>query len=73
MLAMYLQGKLSVEYDFQKLVKIIIVHDIAEIRTGDMSASNADSTYNAPETKKQKEEAERKAINEIFSCIDEVF
>lgn len=70
---MYLQWKLSVEYNFEKLLKIIIVHDIAEIRTGDISASNADSTYNAPETKKQKEEAERKAMYEIFSWIDETF
>jgi putative hydrolase of HD superfamily len=73
MLAMYLQGKLSIECNFEKLLKIIIVHDMAEIRTGDISASNADSTYNAPETKKLKEAAERKAMNDIFSSIDEAF
>jgi 5'-deoxynucleotidase YfbR-like HD superfamily hydrolase len=62
-----------VKYDFVHTVKIILIHDLAEIKTGDMSASNADSKYNAPETKQAKEDAEKKAMKEIFADVEEAF
>lgn len=70
-MAMYLDGKISIQFDFTKLVKIILVHDIAEIVTGDTNATNPDSSFNTPENKELKEESERKAVNEIFSKVED--
>lgn len=73
MMLLYLDWKLGIEYDLMRVIKIILVHDMAEIKTGDMSAANADSQYNAPETKKIKEAAERQAMTEIFAWVAEPF
>lgn len=70
-MSFYLEGKLSIKYDLLKVFKIILIHDIAEIYTWDINATNPNSKYNAPETKKIKEETERKAVKEIFSQIQD--
>ena len=73
MILVYLEGKLSFRYDILHTIKIILVHDLPEIITWDESAANPTSKYNNPASKKDKEEAERLAIHEIFREFDDSF
>ncbi|MEM7174501.1 MAG: HD domain-containing protein [Chlamydiota bacterium] len=62
----YLDKKISLE----KALKIAIVHDLAEIITGDIPCCITD---NSTEKKEQKKLHEKLAINKILSCLpDEV-
>mgnify|MGYP001566628964 CR=1 FL=1 len=60
--------------DFPKAMKMLLVHDLAEIITGDFSPLGNDGTgknshlYNKEEAKK-KHEAEEKAARQIFSNL----
>lgn len=64
-LAMVLADRLGV--DQNKLIKMAIIHDLGETKTGDMVVERG--TNIDYEMKKKKEDAERKIIQETFSVF----
>ena len=71
MMLLYVEGKLSIKYDTFHCLKIILVHDMPEIETGDINAANDNSVYNDPSSKKVKEENERAAMKHILKDLEE--
>ncbi len=71
MMLLYVEGKLSIKYDTFHCLKIILVHDMPEIETGDINAANDNSVYNDPSSKKVKEENERTAMKHILKDLEE--
>ncbi len=62
LMAMLLKDKLQVEVDIEKVLKMIIVHDLVEIEAGDVSALDV---LRNPEIKKDKVANELQAIEQI--------
>lgn len=62
LLAVLLSSKLDKKVNFEKLLKMIVIHDIVEIEAGDMPVP---FMVGNEDLKKQKEERERTAIENI--------
>ena len=62
LMAMLLKDKLQVEVNIEKVLKMIIVHDLVEIEAGDVSALDV---LRNPEIKKDKVANELQAIEQI--------
>lgn len=63
-LAVILMPQMKQKLDEQKVLKMILIHDLAEAVTADMPV------WQGQQNKVQKEAAEREAIHQIFQSID---
>lgn len=61
MMAMMLQDKVSLQIDMERVLKMIVIHDLVEIYAGDMWAFDVADILN----KKEKEKLENEAILRI--------
>jgi len=64
LLGQRVQDELGVELDIQRMLKMAVVHDIAEVLTGDTKTWDVKARVS-------KEEEERKAVEEMFSPLPE--
>lgn len=65
-LVMLIAPYLKKDVDYTKMLELALVHDIAESKTGDYTAANQ-VTY--PELKKEKQEKEAKAMEELKAML----
>lgn len=75
MLVMLLEGKLERPFRVGKAIKLALIHDIAEIITGDASPAGEDGTGELAHAfnkkiKAARSRAERAAARQIFSKLD---
>lgn len=68
-LAMVLSGKLNVDLDKNKLIKMALLHDLAEVITGDIVVERADLID--IKKREEKERMEEAGIKKIFDKIGE--
>ena len=64
LMALLLKDKLQVDVDIEKVLKMIVIHDLVEIEAGDVSALDV---LRNPHIKENKVEKEQRAIENIRS------
>jgi putative hydrolase of HD superfamily len=70
MMAWYYADKLAQPFDVWKVTKMIYVHDLPEIITGDIPATSINSQYNSSDGKANKFFSEEKAMLELKETFD---
>ncbi len=67
LLAMLLKDKISIQIDLPKVLKMLVIHDLAEAITGDIPLGQQTGNFD----RAAKVAAEREAIHKMFAPLDE--
>jgi 5'-deoxynucleotidase YfbR-like HD superfamily hydrolase len=76
MIVLMFSGKLAQKLDLEKALKLVLIHDLPEIITGDGSPIGEDGTGETtyafdPEKAHEKHRGEKEAAKELFSGLPE--